>query len=315
MSTFQRRYFAPEVPTRLAALRVLVGLFGTVFLVVRTGYLFDVARLPDARFEPVGPLSFLDGPLPVSVVQAGVVAAIGLAVAFTLGWRHRVTGPLYAVALLAVTTYDNSWQHVAHVENLFPLHTVVLGLAPSADAWSLDARRRAASGAVPAARAEMYGWPVRLLSIITVCTYVLAGWAKLRNGGVDWITGDVLRNQIAHDNVRKAVLGDRHSPLGAYLVRFGWMFPLLALGSVFVELGAPVALLRGRPRRLWVGAAWLFHAGVLALMAIVFIYPLTGIAYASFGRPDMWWERRRVRRRTDRLIEEPTRAPYGQRRA
>ena len=98
MSTTRDRYFAPEVPTRLAALRVLVGLFGTVFLLVRTGYLFDVARLPGSRFDPVGPLSWLGEPLPVGVVQLGAVAAIGLAVAFTLGWRHRVTGPLYALS-------------------------------------------------------------------------------------------------------------------------------------------------------------------------------------------------------------------------
>ena len=314
MSTIRDRYFAPEVPTRLAALRVLVGLFGTVFLLVRTGYLFDVARLPGSRFDPVGPLSWLGEPLPVGVVQLGAVAAIGLAVAFTLGWRHRVTGPLYALLLLAVTAYDNSWQHIAHAENLFTLHTIVLGLAPSADAWSLDSRRRGVRANRPGP-AEAYGWPVRLLSVITVCTYALAGWAKLRNGGLDWITGDVLRNQVAHDNVRKALLGDRNSPIGGHLVRYRWVFPPMALASVFVELGAPVALLGGRTRRAWVAAAWLFHVGVLALMAILFIYPLTGIAFASFGRPDLWWDRFVARRRAVRTLEEPTAAAYGQRRA
>ncbi len=300
MSALANRYFAPEVPTRLAALRVIVGLFGTVFLAVRTGYLFDVARLPANRFDAVGPLSFLDLPLDVHVVQGGVVLAILLGAAFTLGWRHRITGPLYGLLLVAVTTYDNSWQHIAHTENLFTLHTLVLGFTPSADVWSLDARRRAhASDAVPRTdRTEAYGWPVRLISAITLCTYALAGWAKLRNGGVDWITGDVLRNQIAHDNVRKALLGDRHSPLGAHLVRYGWVFPPLAFASMVVELGAPLALLHARTRRAWVAAAWLFHLGVLALMAILFIYPLTGIAYASFGHPEELWQRVRPRSRT-----------------
>jgi hypothetical protein len=305
----RERYFASEVPTRLAALRVLVGAFGTVFLVIRTGYLFDVARLPDARFDAVGPLSFLGSPLPVGSVQVGAFAAIALGVAFTLGWRFRVTGPAYAVVLLLVTTYDNSWQHIAHTENLFTLHTAVLALAPSADAWSLDARRRAAGGVPPADAGEAYGWPVRLVSVITVCTYVLAGWAKLRNGGVDWVTGDVLRNQIAHDNLRKIARGDRYSPIGGRLVRHAWLFPPMALASMCVELGAPLALLRGAPRRAWVAAAWLFHLGVLAIMAILFIYPLTGIAYASFGRPDDLWRRVRDRRGTDRLIEEPVAAP------
>ena len=300
MSVLRDRYFAPEVPARLAALRVLVGLFGAVFLVIRTDYLLDIAALPAVRFDPVGVLGFLDEPLPVGLVRAVVLGTIALAVAFTAGWRHRITGPLYAVALLAVTSFDNSWQHVAHTENLLTLHTLVLAFTPSADVWSLDARRaRRAVAGVPAD--ERYGWPVRLLSIITVCTYALAGWAKLRNGGFDWLTGDVLRNQIAHDNVRKALLGDRWSPIGAWLSEHEWVFPPMAMASVVVELGAPFALLRGRVRRLWVAAAWCFHAGVLVLMAILFAYPLSGVAYASFGHPERLWaalHRRTTRRAT-----------------
>ena len=137
----------------------------------------------------------------------------------------------------------------------------------------------------------------------------------MRNGGVDWITGDVLRNQIAHDNVRKALLGDRHSPLGVHLVKYGWVFPPMALASMVVEVGAPFALLHAWTRRAWVVAAWLFHLGVLALMAILFIYPLTGIAFASFGHPDRLWRRVRARGRTDRLIGERPPAAYGARRA
>ena len=37
-----------------------------------------------------------------------------------------------------------------------------------------------------------------------------------------------------------------------------------------------------RLARGWVLAAWAFHLGVVALMAIAFPYPLSGIAYASF---------------------------------
>lgn len=288
------RYFAPEVATRLAALRVLVGLFGTIFLIIRTDYLFDIAGLPAARFAPVGVLGALDAPLPEWLVRAVVVATIALAVAFTAGWRHRITGPLYAVALLAVTTFDNSWQHIAHTENLVTLHTMVLAVSPAADVWSLDARRAGRLAAAVAPH-ERYGWPVRLISVLTVCTYALAGWAKLRNGGLDWLTGDVLRNQIAHDNVRKAVLGDRWSPIGAWLSSHAWVFPPMALASVVVELGAPVALLRGRLRTLWVAAAWTFHLGVLVLMAILFAYPLSGVAYASFGHPEVLWARVRAR--------------------
>jgi hypothetical protein len=286
-AAFDQRFLAPAPPTRLAALRVLVGLFGTIFLVARASYLLDISALPDNRFEPVGVWAWLDSPLPVWLVRTGIAAGVALGIAFIAGWRFRVIAPAYAIVLLALTTYDNSWQHVAHTENLFVLHTIVLTISPAAVAWSLDARRtrvRVREGTRDPA--PEFGWPVRVMSIITVLTYVLAGWAKLRHGGMNWISGDVLRNQIAHDNVRKIVLGDVHSPIGGWLVRHGWLFPPMALGSVAVELGAPIALLRGKLRSAWIIGAWLFHVLILALMAILFIYPLTGIAFASMARPE-----------------------------
>jgi hypothetical protein len=277
------RFLEAAPARRLATLRILVGTFATVFLVVRSGYLFDISGLPPARFEPVGLLGWLGDPLPVWLVEAGLAGAVGCGVLFTLGWWYRVTGPLFAIGFLLLTTYDNSWQHVAHTENLAALHLLVLGFAPAADALSVD-ERRAACG--PGDAHARYGWPVRLVSLITVATYVIAGIAKQRNGGLHWITGDVLRNQVANDNLRKIVLGDTYSPIGARLVAHAWLFPPMALATMIVELGAPLALIRGRIRTVMVGAMWFFHVAILGVMAILFIYPLTVIAYASLLRPE-----------------------------
>jgi hypothetical protein len=63
------------------------------------------------------------------------------------------------------------------------------------------------------------------------------------------------------------------------------------MATLLVELGAPVALLTGRWRTCWVVAAWGFHVGVLALMAISFPYQLTGVAFASFLRMEVVAER------------------------
>ena len=280
---FDARFMEAAPARRLAMLRILVGAFATVFLVVRSGYLIDISGLPPARFEPIGLLGWLDEPLPVGLVEITLVLAVGCGVLFTVGWWYRVTGPLFAVAFLLLTTYDNSWQHVAHTENLAALHLLVLGVAPAADALSVDERRRARPAVDEHSR---YGWPVRLVSLITVSTYVIAGIAKQRNGGLHWITGDVLRNQVANDNLRKIVLGDTYSPIGARLVAHAWLFPPMALGTMIVELGAPLALIRGRIRTVMVSAMWLFHAAILGIMAILFIYPLSVIAYASLLRPE-----------------------------
>jgi hypothetical protein len=198
------------------------------------------------------------------------------------------------VLLLILTTHGNSWGQIFHTENLLVLHVMVLAVSP--------ADRSLALRATELGRTESYGWPLKLMSVITVATYVLAGWAKLRVSGLDWITGDVLRNLVAHDNLRKILLGDPHSPLGGWLVQFGWAFPPMALLSTLVEFGAPVALLGGRWRTGWVGAAWLFHVGVLALMAIVFPYQLLGVAYVSFFP---------MEKAADRLRERVGRRPVG----
>ena len=204
-----------------------------------------------------------------------MLLALPLSVAFTLGWRFAVTGPAFAGVLLWVLTYRNSWGMVFHTENLLVVHTLILGLARSADAWSLDARRRPISP-----RPRAYGWAIRLLAVVTLATYVLAGVAKLRLSGLSWVGSDLLRNYIAYDNLRKLELGDAYSPIGAALVRHGWLFPPLAAASLALELLAPLALVGPRLARWWVLAAWGFHAGVLAVMAIFFPYPLLGLAFA-----------------------------------
>ena len=157
---------------------------------------------------------------------------------------------------------------------------MILAAAPAADAWAVDAGRaggrRPRGSTGPAGR---YGFPLRLAALVTALTYAIAGWAKLRNGGIGWLNGDILRNQVAYDNLRKVVLGDPWSPLGAALVGRAWIWAPLSWATLAIELGAPLALLRRRWSYLWAGAAWLFHLGTLALMAIMFPYPLSGVAF------------------------------------
>lgn len=123
---------------------------------------------------------------------------------------------------------------------------------------------------------------MRLVGALTVATYLLAGIAKLKLSGLGWAEGEILRSTIAHDAVRKAAVGSVYSPLGAWLVRYDWPFPLFGAFTFVVELGAPLALLGRRLGLLWAALALSFHLGVLATMAIAFPYPLSGVALASF---------------------------------
>lgn len=287
---------------RLAALRVLVGTYTVVFMVARSASFWQMADLPDWQTEGVGILWFLDAPWSPTLVHVLYVVTVFLGVLFTLGIGFRVVGPVFAVAFLVVSTYRLSFGHVIHTEHLVALHLLAIGFSRSADAWSLDARRRPD----PPADHVKYGIPIRAMVLVLVLTYVLAGMAKVRHGGMDWLVGDVLRNQVAYDNLRKELLGSPHSPIGGWTVQFTWLFPPAAVLTTIVEIGAVAAL--GASRRvtwIWAMSAWGFHVVVLALMAISFPYPLSFVAYACLFDVERGGERlvQAARRRTGRTSD------------
>lgn len=291
----------PAVPAeRLAALRVLVGAFGAIYLTVRAPSLASVARLPASSFAPIGVVSWLDAPLPAAAVWALAIAAVILGWAFALGVAWRVVAPAFAAVLLWVVTYRSSFGMIFHTENLWVLHVAILATSPAADAWSIDARRR---GAAPTEPDPRWGWAIVAMSIVTVLAYVLAGVAKLRTAGLAWVTSDALRNYVAYDNLRKILLGDVHAPLGGALVRHPVLFKPLAALSLSLELLAPLALFGRRPSTVIALGLWGFHLGVLVTMAILFPYPLLGIAFAPWfpverpGRAIAAWLGRRLARR------------------
>lgn len=254
---------------RLAVLRVLVTGYAVGFLVLRAPHLWDVAGLADdapSRWEPVGPMVAWGAPPDPATVRAVLALTIPAAAAATAGWAWRATAPLAALGTLLITSHRSSWGQVFHTDNLLVLHLLVLAVAAVVDGR-------------PGARRTRELAP-QAMAVVVVVAYVLAGWAKLRASGLDWATGDALRHHVAHDNLRKVLVGDWHSPVGAWAVAHGWVFPPLAAVSLAVELAAPVVLLGGRIRTTWIAAAWTFHLGVLALMAIVFPYQLTGVAFA-----------------------------------
>lgn len=268
---------APVAPTRLAWARIVVGGFALIYLIARVGHLLSYATMARGNFAPVGVVDLvLDRPLLPLAVRIIVLATIACGVLFVLGWRHLIVGPVFAALLLFSLSYRNSFGMIFHTENLLVMHVLILGVTRSADAYSLDARRR---GVTPSANGD-YGWPLRLMAVVVAIAYVLAGVAKLKNGGLGWVWGDELKHYIAIDNARKLLLGDVYSPLAAPLMGYDVPFKLLAVLTVAFELGAPLALLGRRWAILWVAGAVAFHLGVLALMFIAFPYQMLGVAYA-----------------------------------
>lgn len=286
MTALVRWWTAPMPLRRLAVIRVAAGSFAVGYLVIRAPHFIALADLPVHRFDPVGVLAWMDSPLPRSAMAFGLVLAVGLGVGFVLGRPWRLVGPGFAIAFLLLTSYRNGFEVVLHTEQLVTLHLLVLGVAP-------------APGRLGEHDAHTWwaGWVIRTMAVLTVATYVVTGFAKLQQSGIEWITGDTLRNHIAYDNLRKLQLGDFYSPLGAWATHFDWLFPPMAAATIAVELSAPVALAGRRLAAWWSAAAWTFHLGVLVLMAIGFPYQLLGVAFLPFLRAEQIVDRLSRRRR------------------
>lgn len=279
-------FLAPVPAARIAWVRFGVGVYACVYLVTRFSHLNAVTGYPSAAFAPVGLASWLDAPFAPVWVYAGYALTVVLAAAFTLGVAYRFTAPAFALLLTWVLGYRHSFGMIFHTDNLLALHVACLAVSSAAASprvpWRAPTR---AEGAAGQARS---GWVLRVCALVTVASYVVAAVAKLRITGPDWALGDVLREHVAFDAIRKIELGSVHSPIGTWLVPHAAVFPPLAAFSLATELAAPLALLGGRAALVWCLAAWLFHAGVLALMAIAFPYPLSGCAFLAFFPLERW---------------------------
>lgn len=255
---------APAPIGRLAAVRILTVLYALVWVAMRSDHWRDLSRLPPSRWEPVGVMSLAgsQSTIVVTTVMA-LTAATGVLALCDVRWV--VTGPAFALGFLWLTSFGASWGQVLHTEHLVALHLLVLAASPSGRGASASA-----------------GWPLKVISAVTVATYFVAGVAKFRfGGGFGWLDGDGLLRLVAHDNLRKRLLGDASSPFAPAAVGHPLIFQVGAWTTSIVELGAPLALLGRRWAVGWSALAWTFHLGVLVLMVVLFPYPLSGIAFAS----------------------------------
>ncbi|HXS17528.1 MAG TPA: hypothetical protein VN764_10090 [Polyangiaceae bacterium] len=267
-------------PERLGLFRWAVGTFLVLYLLGRAPLDVATSAHPTAQFAPVGLPAWLglEAPLPFALTGLSYLLTLLAALAFTVGVHFNITGPLCALGVLWVTSYKSSFGMVFHSENLLTLQVLLLACSPAAQAVSLDGRqgRRSWFRSVPS------GWPLMACCLLTILAYLLAGIAKLKLSGVDFMTGEVLRVQIAYDNLRKIEFGSLYAPLGVWSLSVPALFPVLGTLTLIAELGGVCALLHPRAALAWALLVVGFHVGVLALMAITFAYPLSTVPFLCF---------------------------------
>jgi hypothetical protein len=78
---------------RLAALRIVVGVFAVSYLVLRVPVFLQLRDRSAGDLDAVGLFRWLDQPLPDAVVTIGLVVALVSGVAFVAGASFVVAGP------------------------------------------------------------------------------------------------------------------------------------------------------------------------------------------------------------------------------
>jgi hypothetical protein len=282
LSEWLHQLWFPAMPaTRLALIRIAVGLFAFWYVAQRLSMFLEMNANDPFYFKPLGVVWWLTEPLSLGALKALLTATLLANVAFIAGWRFRYTGPLYSVLLLVLLCYRNSWTMIYHSDNAMVFHVLILGFTAAADAWSADAWFRS-KPSEPTIHWR-YGWPIQLLCGVTLSTYFLSGVAKLAGElGWGWVSGEALRSQVAVDAIRKSLLGEPPPELAFALYEHLWLFTLIGVLSLVTELLAPAAIFSRRLGMFWALNAFAMHWGILFVMGITFRYQLLGIVFLSF---------------------------------
>jgi hypothetical protein len=274
-----RWLFEPVPRGRVAAFRSLIYLFVAADIVIFTPWVRSHAAMPAQLYQPllVGRLLPLPTPTPLLVhsvfwllLAAALAAATGRAPRI-LGWT---VSALYFEWMIIAMSYGK----VDH--DRFGL-LVALAVLPTAG--------RARHG--DPERTEAGGWALRVTQIAVVCTYFLAAWAKLRFGGLDWVTSSVLARAIVR----------RGTDFADLIAGVPHLLILAQLGLIAFELASPlIFVLPARWRTAAVGFFYSFHAVTFATITISFmphLAALTSFLPLEKVRPVVWARGFAARRR------------------
>ncbi len=283
------RWLTEAVPAgRVAAFRTVVYLFVVADLLYFTPWVRGHAFVPGELYQPLLIGRLLPFPTPSYslvttvfwvLVAAGLAAATGRAPRL-LGWTVFA---LYLEWMLIAMSYGK----VDH--DRFGL-LVALAVLPTAGVARHGERRLTEYG----------GWALRITQVAVVSTYFLSTWAKLRFGGIEWLTGATLTRAVLR---RGTVFSD-------WTVHVPELLVVMQVVIVAFELSSPIVFLLSPRLRLWmVGFFYSFHVMVFATITITFMPHQA--AMASFlplerVRPILWLRRagRRLRRATDEAEEQ-----------
>jgi hypothetical protein len=270
---------APVPKGRVAAFRTLVYLFVAADLVVFTPWVRHHADTPAELYQPLLVGRLLPLPTPGAVlVHTIFVLLLVTALAAATGRAPRLLGwtvfALYFEWMIIAMSYGK----VDHDR---------VGLLVALAALATVGRTRHGDPEPT----EAGGWALRVTQIAAICTYFLAAWAKLRFGGLDWVTSSVLARAIVR----------RGTDLADLIADVPYLLVVAQFGIVAFELASPVIfMLTERWRHRLVAFFYSFHLATFSTITISFaphLIALTSFLPLERVRPVEWARGFAARRR------------------
>jgi hypothetical protein len=295
-SGWNRFWFTPTDPRRLAVLRIGAGTLAAIYLLLLTGQLDRwysrggvlspasvKALLLDGSDQPYYHVSHFDylGPTETRIVHFLAIAAT---VSFAAGFYSRITG---ALTLLALLSYFHRLPLLAaHVEPLLIFLVAYLIIGPadaccSVRAWLRQRRGDAAADEQALAPSYFATLSLRLIQVHFAAFVLMMGLAKLN--GDAWWQGEGLWHLLAQTHSRPLDLSPLRKSLGNDF--FELVINFWTHAVVYTELAFPVLVWPRITRPLILVAAavawlslvlasglWLF--GLTLLVASLAFVPL-----------------------------------------
>jgi vitamin K-dependent gamma-carboxylase len=255
-TAWNAHFFAEGSDHRIAAVRVLVGLYVLVYF---------GAQLPDAAlsysYEGVySPYLLPDYAPSAPVAYALLAALLACGLALTLGYRTRIATPTL-LALFAYHYFLGLGEKQSAFDRLLAIDLLILCFADSGRVLGLDARRPGP---------PLLAWPERMLALQTFWLYLGPGLWKLFTPS--WHTGVLLKSNLQ---------GMFATPLAFSIVRLDLSqttWAVLSCSVIAFELAMVPLLVVRRTRTLALLLGFAFHA----LNCVVLVIPEFLLSLAAY---------------------------------
>jgi hypothetical protein len=259
VAIWNRWWFAPVPVRRLALFRIAVCAWAIADLVGPARYIGRFSAVDDEFRSPILLLRIPHIAAPSAAVFTAVHVALVVALVFALVGLFTRAALLVAVPLyLYFFAEFYSYHAVEHGRVAVALALIALAIAPSGAALSLDARRRH----LDESRVDpLAGWALRVVQVVVVAAYSVAGLTKVAVQQLRWPTDGALLDALT----------DKATSLGGSLAEHTTLIIVLGFMTLALELAAPLVFVGRRWRDVILVSTALFHIAVIFTLDIWFL--------------------------------------------